>query len=106
MLRAGNVDTLRWQSRSCRLSSLVLGHPASYDFRRCRSAIKDGADTARLGRNKFLPLCRPAASGHRDVTTIGDDDPESIHLNSFMYEPILDMSEDQLRRLYDDMTGL
>jgi hypothetical protein len=26
--------------------------------------------------------------------------PESIHLNSFMYEPILDMSDEHLRRLY------
>ncbi|OWQ77640.1 phage infection protein [Stenotrophomonas maltophilia] len=26
--------------------------------------------------------------------------PESIHLNSFMYEPILDMADDHLRRLY------
>ena len=29
--------------------------------------------------------------------------PENIHLNSFMYEPILDMSEDELRQLYDDV---
>lgn len=26
--------------------------------------------------------------------------PESIHLNSFMYEPILDMADDHLKRLY------
>ena len=32
--------------------------------------------------------------------------PESIHLNSFMYEPILDMSDEHLRRLYDDMVKL
>lgn len=32
--------------------------------------------------------------------------PESIHLNSFMYEPILDMSDDHLRRLYADMLKL
>jgi hypothetical protein len=32
--------------------------------------------------------------------------PESIHLNSFMYEPILDMSDDHLRRLYGDMLRL
>ncbi len=25
--------------------------------------------------------------------------PENIHLNSFMYEPIIDMSDDHLRRL-------
>jgi hypothetical protein len=32
--------------------------------------------------------------------------PENIHLNSFMYEPILDMSDDHLRRLYRDVQGL
>ena len=29
--------------------------------------------------------------------------PENIHLNSFMYEPILDMSNEQLKRLYKDV---
>ncbi|EKT3957122.1 hypothetical protein JE950_001767 [Flavobacterium psychrophilum] len=28
--------------------------------------------------------------------------PENIHLNSFMYEPILDMSNDHLKQLYSD----
>jgi energy-coupling factor transporter ATP-binding protein EcfA2 len=32
--------------------------------------------------------------------------PENIHLNSFMYEPIIDMSGDQLRRLYGDVVSL
>jgi len=32
--------------------------------------------------------------------------PESIHLNSFMYEPILDMSDEHLRRLYSEMLKL
>ena len=32
--------------------------------------------------------------------------PENIHLNSFMYEPIVDMSGDHLRQLYDDVTAL
>lgn len=32
--------------------------------------------------------------------------PENIHLNSFMYEPILDMSDEQLRRLYTDVLAL
>ena len=32
--------------------------------------------------------------------------PENIHLNSFMYEPILDMSDDHLRRLYGDVVSL
>lgn len=32
--------------------------------------------------------------------------PENIHLNSFMYEPILDMSDQHLRRLYEDVLAL
>ena len=32
--------------------------------------------------------------------------PENIHLNSFMYEPILDMSDDHLRKLYTDVVAL
>jgi hypothetical protein len=29
--------------------------------------------------------------------------PETIHLNSFMYEPILDLSDCHLKNLYDDL---
>jgi len=32
--------------------------------------------------------------------------PENIHLNSFMYEPILDMSDEHLRKLYRDVLSL
>jgi hypothetical protein len=32
--------------------------------------------------------------------------PENIHLNSFMYEPILDMSDQHLRKLYRDVNLL
>ncbi|WP_263367956.1 ATP-binding protein [Edaphobacter bradus] len=32
--------------------------------------------------------------------------PENIHLNSFMYEPILDMSDDHLRKLYTKVLNL
>lgn len=32
--------------------------------------------------------------------------PENIHLNSFMYEPIMDMSDEHLRKLYEDVLSL
>lgn len=32
--------------------------------------------------------------------------PENIHLNSFMYEPILDMSNEHLKQLYTDISAL
>ncbi len=32
--------------------------------------------------------------------------PENIHLNSFMYEPILDMSSDELLKLYGEIKNM
>lgn len=32
--------------------------------------------------------------------------PENIHVNSFMYEPIVDMSDEHLKRLYTDVMAL
>ncbi len=32
--------------------------------------------------------------------------PENLHLNSFMYEPILDMSDEHLKALYSDVLTL
>ena len=32
--------------------------------------------------------------------------PENIHLNSFMYEPIVDMSDEHLKKLYKDVLTL
>jgi len=32
--------------------------------------------------------------------------PENIHVNSFMYEPIIDMSDAHLRKLYTDIHSL
>lgn len=32
--------------------------------------------------------------------------PENIHVNAFMYEPIIDMGEGQLKKLYEDVKQL
>jgi hypothetical protein len=32
--------------------------------------------------------------------------PENIHLNSFMYEPLLDISNQHLKRLYNRVCAL
>jgi len=32
--------------------------------------------------------------------------PENIHINSFMYEPILDMSNEHLKQLYKNVSSL
>ena len=31
---------------------------------------------------------------------------ENLHVNSFMYEPLMDLSEDHLKRLYSDVSAL
>jgi hypothetical protein len=32
--------------------------------------------------------------------------PENIHVNAFMYEPILDLSDDHLKKLYTAVRSL
>ena len=32
--------------------------------------------------------------------------PENIHMNAFMYEPLIDMSFNHLKTLYDEVIGL
>lgn len=61
--------------------------------------------TARLLR-KFQELY-PADRGALDVLQrVALMTPENIHLNSFMYEPILDMSDSHLRTLYNEVKSL
>lgn len=49
-------------------------------------------------------------NGETEVIKILEDvnlmTPENIHLNSFMYEPILDMSNDHLKQLYTSVSKL
>jgi energy-coupling factor transporter ATP-binding protein EcfA2 len=43
------------------------------------------------------------------ISTLGKVElmtPENIHVNSFIYEPIIDMSDDSLRRLHDQVKAL
>lgn len=66
---------------------------------------KKGNQTAKLSdavRDKF-PADEALHKLLRQVILIT---PESIHLNSFMYEPIVDMSDERLRRLYQSVKEL
>ncbi|TMN16196.1 phage infection protein [Pseudoxanthomonas sp. X-1] len=66
---------------------------------------KSGNQTARLSdaiRDKY-PEDYELHKLLRQVILIT---PESIHLNSFMYEPIVDMSDERLRRLYKNVRAL
>jgi hypothetical protein len=51
---------------------------------------------------RFTPEAENIQVLHRVVLMT----PENIHLNSFMYEPILDMSDEHLRKLYRDVSSL
>jgi hypothetical protein len=75
--------------------------------------IKDPQKIAKLGENrthgmlslfKSLGLGSSAVIGALDRVALVT--PENIHLNSFMYEPIIDMSDEQLRRLWNDVKAL
>lgn len=46
------------------------------------------------------------AESHEILDAVVLMTPEKIHVNSFMYEPIIDMSDAHLRRLYTDVQKL
>ena len=54
---------------------------------------------------KFADLF-PANPAIKALKTVLLMTPENIHLNAFMYEPILDMSDDHLRKLYTSVLAL
>lgn len=75
--------------------------------------ISDPAFVAGLGPNQTYKLLARYRKGFpSEATNLAILDrvllmtPENIHLNSFMYEPILDMGDDHLRELYADVQGL
>jgi len=55
---------------------------------------------------KFRELFANEVSAIETIQRVTLMTPENIHLNSFMYEPILDMSDDHLRKLYADVLAL
>ncbi len=59
---------------------------------------------------KLFELFKEEFSGEKDSIKILEQvnlmTPENIHLNSFMYEPILDMSDFHLKDLYSNVSNL
>lgn len=75
--------------------------------------INDPAFVAGIGANQTVRLLKkyqelhPAERAALDVLQrVALMTPENIHLNSFMYEPILDMSDNHLRTLYKEVKAL
>jgi len=55
---------------------------------------------------KFKELFSSDVGNIETIQRVALMTPENIHLNSFMYEPILDMSDEHLRKLYGDVRAL
>ncbi len=75
--------------------------------------INDAAFVAGIVSNQTARLLKkyqelhPVERGALDVLQrVALMTPENIHLNSFMYEPILDMSDTHLRALYNEVKSL
>jgi hypothetical protein len=72
------------------------------------SALTDNIK-AKQTQKLFEIFCSRAAQKATEISTLQRVllmTPENIHLNSFMYEPIIDMSDDHLRKLYRDVSNL
>jgi len=75
--------------------------------------IKDSAFVAGITSAQTQALLRKFKEklpGEGDTVAVLDRvalmTPENIHVNSFMYEPIVDMSDEHLKRLYIDVMAL
>lgn len=75
--------------------------------------INDSALIAKIRENQtygLLSAFRKKKLGSPAILAVLDRvslvTPENIHLNSFMYEPIIDMSDQELRRLWKDTKAL
>lgn len=80
-----------------------------YMFSKVTSAISEGENQTR----KFFESYKRQFSNDKNHTEaisclekVNIMTPENIHLNSFMYEPILDMGTDELKNLYDKIKNL
>jgi hypothetical protein len=67
------------------------------------ASITSNQTQALLTRFRLVVVPNGEAAVLDRVTTMT---PENIHLNSFMYEPIVDMSDEHLRKLYSDVVAL
>lgn len=66
--------------------------------------IKENQTQALLKR--FQRDCPGEIAAIRTLRGVVLMTPENIHLNAFMYEPIMDMSDDHLRKLYASVSAL
>ena len=56
--------------------------------------------------DKFKAKFAPNTAAIRVLDQVALMTPENIHVNAFMYEPIVDMSDEHLRKLCSDVVAL
>jgi hypothetical protein len=116
------VDVIRTEAAAC----LTAGDGANFENKIVLSIaarlaaerymvtkINDGPWLETIEKNQGFALLKrfqtdfPAEmEALRILRSVALMTPENIHLNAFMYEPILDMSDDHLRTLYRDVLSL
>ena len=70
------------------------------EFKHFYSNIKSNQTSALI--KKFEESCAPTNDIQLLIKEINLITPENIHLNSFMFEPLIDMSVWRLKKLYQD----
>ena len=70
------------------------------DFNHFYSKIMSNQTSALT--KKFDELCSPSDDMQLLIKEVNLITPENIHLNSFMFEPLIDMSVWRLKKLYQD----
>ena len=71
-------------------------------------AVTDAIETNQTTQlfSRYKKLVSANLIGNSTIEKVLLMTPENIHLNSFMYEPILDMSDEHLRKLYAEVKSL
>ncbi|NDK52269.1 phage infection protein (plasmid) [Rhizobium beringeri] len=119
---ASVMDSLASEALACRLASggvnfenkIVLAIATRIQAEKFMAdRIGDPAFVASIKANQTAALLRRYRTdfpAERDKIKVLEKvllmTPENIHLNSFMYEPILDMSDEHLRRLHEEVEKL
>jgi len=116
------IDMIRQEAKDC------LKAPAAVNFENkivlsiairlaaeqfMAAKIADAPFLASITRNQTQKLLARFQEKHggnvaaiKTLRNVALMTPENIHLNAFMYEPILDMSDEYLRKLYQEVSAL
>jgi ABC-type lipoprotein export system ATPase subunit len=116
------LDTLQTEAQACRRApegaslenKIVLAIAIRIEAEKFMATkIADAAFLAKIKSHqtakmlaKYKTLAGVSAASLEVLDRVTLMTPENIHLNSFMYEPILDMADEHLRKLYDEVLAI